>query len=153
MNEDSTHSNTGLIARIVIASLVICAVVVVTVVLLFVIICLKTDRSALTTTTTINQTYRVIQDAHTGPAYDYPVFMDQDGNHINGTRLNEMHGVTGESGYSYPATVNHVGTTGDNIEAKRNEAYGANIGMERNKAYEAATVVDNGTASEIYDYI
>ena len=155
MNEDSTHSNTGLIARIVIASLVICAVVVVTVVLLFVIVCLKTDRSAFTTATPINQTYGVIQDAHTGPAYDYPVFMDQDGNHINGTRLNEVHGVTGESGYSYPATVNHVGTTGDNIEfeAKRNKAYAANIGMERNEAYEAATVVDSGTASETYDYI
>ena len=155
MNEDTPHSNTGLIAGIVVASLVICAVVVVTMALLFVIIRLKTDRSALTATTTTNQTYGVIQDAHTGPAYDYPVFMDQDGNHINGTRLNEVHGVTGESGYNYPATVNHVGTTGDNIEfeAKRNKAYAANIGMERNEAYEAATVIDSGAASETYDYI
>ena len=93
----------------------------------------------------------MIQDAHTGPAYDYPVAVDQDDNHINGSRLNE---VTGESGYSYPATVSqlfHAGTTGDNIEAKQNEAYAANIGVERNEAYEAAIVVDSGTASETYD--
>ena len=91
--------------------------------------------------------------------------MNQDDILNNETRvMNEAYGVndqgttTGDStGYSYPAAVTaeqlfQAGTTGGDIEAKRNEAYAVNTEMEKNDAYKSATVVDNGTPSGTYYY-
>ena len=137
-----------------------------------VIICVKTGRvknSTLETTLSANQAYGVAlttksQGTHTADesAYDHPA-VNQDDILNNDTRvMNEAYGVndqdttTGDgTGYSHPAavTVNQLfqaGTTGDSIEAKRNEAYAANIEMEKNDAYKSATVVDNGTPSGTY---
>ena len=86
--------------------------------------------------------------------------MNQDDILNNETRvMNEAYGVNDQdttagdsTGYSYPAAVTvdklfQAGNSGDDIEAKRNDAYAANIEMEKNDAYKLATVVDNGTPS------